>query len=184
MGKRRVIGLSGAISSGKTTAGRYLESLGFTYSRYSQVLQAMLKNRGLPSTRESLQQIGEEVYEGQGQTWLGSELIKRMPEEGDLVIDGLRHPEDHSFLAEKFGPDFYHIHIEAPEDIRRERYVDEGPSEEFSKADAHPVEANITKLAYLAHERVQNIGSIQEFLYKIRKVVIDYSEKEGRVVCQ
>ena len=65
-GKRRVVGLSGPISSGKTTAGKYLKSLGFAYGRYSQVLKAVLQERGLPVTRESLQQIGEEVYEGDG----------------------------------------------------------------------------------------------------------------------
>ena len=69
-GERRVIGLSGPISSGKTTAGRYLESQGFAYGRYSQVLQALLEERGLPVTRESLQQLGEEIHLGLGQRWL------------------------------------------------------------------------------------------------------------------
>ena len=118
--RRKVVGLSGPISSGKTTAGKYLQSLGFAYGRYSQVLQTLLQERGIPVTRESLQRVGEEVYEGRGQRWLGLELIKRLPETGDLVIDGLRHPEDHSLLVEKFGADFLHIHVEAPESLRRE----------------------------------------------------------------
>ena len=183
-GKRKVVGLSGPISSGKTTAGKYLKSLGFAYGRYSQVLQVLLQERGIPVTRESLQRVGEEVYEGRGQRWLGSELIKRMPETGDLVIDGLRHPEDHSFLNEKFGPDFIHIHIDAPESIRRQRYFDEGTSEDFTKAVTHPVESNIPKLADLAHTRIQNVGTLNAFLSEILETVNNNFGKEGRIICQ
>jgi uncharacterized protein YprB with RNaseH-like and TPR domain/predicted nuclease with RNAse H fold/dephospho-CoA kinase len=182
-GKRKVVGLSGPISSGKTSAGRHLESRGFAYGRYSQVLQALLEERGIPVTRESLQQIGEEVYEGLGQRWLGSELIKRMPESGDLVIDGLRHPEDHSFLAEKFGPDFLHIHIDAAENIQRERYLDEGTMEEFTKASAHPVEANIPKLAELAHVIIQNAETPNAFLSEVLEIVNNHFAEEGQITC-
>ncbi len=183
-GRRKVIGLSGAISSGKTTAGKYLESLGYAYGRYSQVLQALLEERAIPVTRESLQQIGEEVYEGFGQRWLGSELIKRMPESGDLVIDGLRHPEDHSFLAESFGSDFLHVHINAPEDVREERYLVEGTTDEFRRAVAHPVEANIPALAALAHATIGNAGTQNAFLSEFLEIVNNNFAKEGRVICQ
>jgi uncharacterized protein YprB with RNaseH-like and TPR domain/predicted nuclease with RNAse H fold/dephospho-CoA kinase len=183
-GKRRVVGLSGPISSGKTTAGKYLKSLGFAYGRYSQVLKAVLQEQGIPVTRESLQQIGEEVYEGRRQRWLGSELIKRMPESGDLVIDGLRHPEDHSFLVENFGSDFLHIHIDSPESLRRERYLVEGSSEQFTKAAIHPVEANIPKLSAMAHKLIRNAGEPEAFLSDIQAAVNNHFTKEGRVQCQ
>jgi uncharacterized protein YprB with RNaseH-like and TPR domain/predicted nuclease with RNAse H fold/dephospho-CoA kinase len=186
-GKRKVIGLSGPISSGKTTAGSHLRSLGFTYGRYSQVLQALLEQRGIPVARESLQQIGEEVYEGLGQRWLGSELIKRMPESGDLVIDGLRHPEDHSFLVEKFGPDFLHIYIDASEEIRMERYIAiEGPKDEFIKASTHAVEADIPKLAKLAHVVIHNKRTLPEFYLELRESInaTKHSETEGESLCQ
>lgn len=183
-GKRKVIGLSGPISAGKTTAGEYVKSLGFAYGRYSQVLEAMLKERGVPVTRQSLQQIGEEVHKGKGQRWLGSELVKRMPADGNLVIDGLRHPEDHAFLSEKFGPQFLHVHVSAPEKLRRERYLIEGPTEEFQKATVHSVESNISKLANLAHRTITNSGSIEAFLSSIRKIVLNSSTQKGSVLCQ
>jgi predicted nuclease with RNAse H fold/dephospho-CoA kinase len=182
-GKRKVVGLSGPISSGKTTAGRYLESRGFAYGRYSEVLQALLEEKGVPVNRESLQQIGEEVHEGLGQRWLGAELVKRMPDSGDLVIDGLRHPEDHSFLVEKFGPDFLHIHIDVNEGIQRQRYTNEGSSEEFTKAAAHPIESNIPKLSELAHVSVKNEGAQEAFLFTIQEIVNNYFLKDGRIKC-
>jgi uncharacterized protein YprB with RNaseH-like and TPR domain/predicted nuclease with RNAse H fold/dephospho-CoA kinase len=185
--KRKVIGLSGPISSGKTTAGKHLKSLGFSYGRYSLVLKDLLQERGDPVTRESLQQIGEEIYEEPGQRWLCRELINRMPEAGDLVIDGLRHPEDHSFLVEAFGPDFLHIHIDAPESIRLKRYVnDEGTEEEFLTAVEHPVESNIPKLAGLAHDVVRNTGTVEVFLSEILRIVGTADELEGEdyITCQ
>jgi uncharacterized protein YprB with RNaseH-like and TPR domain/predicted nuclease with RNAse H fold/dephospho-CoA kinase len=186
-GRRTVIGLSGPISSGKTTAGRHLESFGFSYGRYSLVLKEMLQERGIPVSRESLQQIGEDVYRSPGQRWLCQELLKRMPESGDLVIDGLRHPEDHSFLVEKFGPDFLHIHIDAPACVRLKRYVEiEGTEEDFRKADAHPIESNVPKLADLAHGLVKNTGTLEVFLSEILRMVgtIQETEGESRHTCQ
>jgi uncharacterized protein YprB with RNaseH-like and TPR domain/predicted nuclease with RNAse H fold/dephospho-CoA kinase len=183
-GKQMVVGLSGPISSGKTTAGEYLKSRGFAYGRYSQVLQALLEERGISVSRESLQEIGEEVYKGAGQRWLGSELIKRMPEGSDLVIDGLRHPEDHSFLTEKFGPDFLHIHINAHENVQRDRYMqEEGSSEDFTKAAAHEIESNIPKVAELAHVMIQNVGTRNDFSRRIQQIVKDYFSEEGRIIC-
>jgi len=180
---RKVVGLSGPISSGKTTAGEYLQSRGFAYGRYSQVLQALLEERCIPVTRESLQKIGQEVYKGLGQRWLGCELVKRMPERRDLVIDGLRHPEDHSFLAEKFGPNFLHIHIDVPESVQRERYVEEGSTEGFTRAVAHPIESNIPKLSELAHVVVQNVDTPKTFLARIQQIINDHFSEEGPIIC-
>lgn len=183
--KRRVIGLSGPISSGKTTAGQYLAKHGFAYGRYSQVLQSILEDRGLPVTRQSLQHIGEEVYRGLGQRWLGSELIKSMPGSGNLVIDGLRHPEDHSFLVEAFGPCFFHIHIDAPESLREQRYIaSEGNKEEFRRATAHPVEADTPKLAELANVIVHNRGSLEEFFSELSESRQNHFEIGGNSTCR
>ena len=44
---RKIIGFSGAICSGKTTAAKYLESVGFHYESYSSILKEMLKKRRL-----------------------------------------------------------------------------------------------------------------------------------------
>lgn len=183
-GKRRVIGLSGPISAGKTTVGEFLQSCGYAYGRYSQVLRSILQQRGVAVTRQSLQQIGEEVHDGPGQKWLASELINTLPQTGDLVIDGLRHPEDHAFLAEKFGPDFFHINIDAPEETRRQRYLEEGPKEDFDKASAHRIESNIPKLTALAHERVWNAGTIESLLSAVVQMIDNHFRNEDNVTCQ
>jgi hypothetical protein len=100
---RAVIGVSGPIAAGKTTVCRYLEHKGFSYARFSAVIDEMLSQAGLPIDRPHQQAMGEQVNRSPGQRWLCQELMKRIPEDaGEVVIDGLRFPEDHLFLVERF----------------------------------------------------------------------------------
>lgn len=159
--KRKVIGLSGPIATGKTTAAHFLKDAGFAYGRYSLVLKQMLADRGIESNRVSLQEIGDEVNKNPGQRWLCKQLVKLLPEKGNLVIDGLRHPEDHAFMVETFGPAFVHVHIESPEEIRAQRYIASGFTEDqFKQACGHHVETEIEKLASFAHVTVHNDGGL------------------------
>ena len=166
--ERTVIGISGPIAAGKTTAAKVLEQRGFHYARFSEVLAEILRDRDVAITRESLQQVGDEVHRNPGQRWLCERLVSCLPMRGDIVIDGLRHPEDHSYLVERYGPTFRHVHIEAPLEWRRTRYTSLGHApEEFDRAMSHPVEANVDTLEKLAHERIANVGSVAELGTKI-----------------
>ncbi len=172
--KRKVIGLSGPIATGKTTAANFIKASGFAYGRYSQVLQQMLADRGVEVSRTALQKIGDEVNKSPGQQWLCKQLVKLLPERGNLVIDGLRHPEDHAFMVETFGPAFVHVHIESPEVIRAKRYVADGNTEEeFTAACNHHAEMEINKLAELAHVTICNDGDI----VRLQKSVADIARK-------
>jgi len=169
---RRVIGFSGLIASGKTTAGEFLKSHGFQYGRFSLVLADILRDRGITPSRETLQQIGEEVNKNPGQRWLCQQLVRKLPQQGNLVIDGLRFPEDHAFLVEAFGSAFLHIHINVPKEVRLERYVSNGGDyEEFARANSHPVEESISQLASLAHVVISNTGTLESFLSKLTHTV-------------
>jgi uncharacterized protein YprB with RNaseH-like and TPR domain/predicted nuclease with RNAse H fold/dephospho-CoA kinase len=166
--QRRVVGLSGSIAAGKTTAARYLESLGFRYARYSMVLESLLVNEGEKPTRPKLQEFGAEIHHRYGQRWLGRRLLESLPEEGDLVIDGLRFPDDHAFLVERFGPAFLHIHIAVPEDIRRTRFAGrEAINSDFAKSEQHPVESHAQELRSLAHVEITNDTSLDLFQVQV-----------------
>ena len=51
-----------------------------------------------------MQKIGQEIQNSKGQRWLGKKLIENVPDHCNLVIDGLRFPEDHALMVEEFGP--------------------------------------------------------------------------------
>jgi uncharacterized protein YprB with RNaseH-like and TPR domain/predicted nuclease with RNAse H fold/dephospho-CoA kinase len=181
--ERIVVGLSGSIGAGKSTAGKFLKSRGFYYGRFSQVLGDMLQARGIMPSRESLQQIGEEVNKHPGQRWLGQELVRKFPKHGNLVIDGLRFPEDHAFLVETFGPAFLHIHLNAPREVRLARYIATGGNEsEFVAATSHPVEANVPKLASLAHVIMSNAHGMESFLREINQAIVCSKHPQGEAL--
>lgn len=163
---RRLVGISGPLAAGKTTLAKHLQGSGFAYVRYSAILAEMLEEKGEPVTRETLQRIGERINRKPGQRWLNRRLVSTLPEGTDVVIDGLRFPDDHAFLVETFGPMFSHVHLSTPRDLRRQRYIDRGGSgKEFDVAETHPVEQSTEYLAKLADECINNVGSLSK-LYK------------------
>ncbi|PHJ61573.1 hypothetical protein VF14_09160 [Nostoc linckia z18] len=161
---RIVIGFSGSMAVGKTTAGNLLKSRGFHYARYSLVLEDILNEQGIKPTRETLQQIGTEVNQKLGQRWLCKKLLEKLPKNSDIVIDGLRFPEDYAFWQETFGSSFLHIHITSPLESRMDRYIARGgEAEEFVIANSQLTEQNISHLADLAHILIVNDKTAEEF---------------------
>lgn len=98
-----------------------------------------------------------------GQRWLCEKVLEKVVGKRLIVIDGLRFPEDHAFFTETFGARFLHVHILAPAELRKSRYLDtkQGPVT-FEEADTQPVESKIDVLRGLAHIVITNDGSISE----------------------
>ncbi|SDX69140.1 ribonuclease H-like domain-containing protein [Nitrosomonas halophila] len=172
---RKIIGISGHIAAGKTTLARYFETQGYHYTRYSMVLTTMMGSLGKEVTRPKLQEFGNQVNQGLGQRGLCRKLLKTLPEKGNIVIDGLRFPDDHAFWVEVFGPAFSHIHIDASMELRRLRFENrESSPMSFEEAEAHPVEKQVASLHALAHHVLTNEKSFQN-LYSDTDHLISHS---------
>jgi len=183
---RLVIGLSGPIGAGKTTAGQFLEGMGFHYARFSLVLAEILRERGIEPTRETLQKLGDEIKSGSKQRWLGAKLLQTLPASGDIVVDGLRHPEDHALLLENFGSSFRHLYIDVPVETILERNAASGGNvEDLRSALSHRVESNVPVLASLAHERIVNTGNLDEFFAQLSAFITREAERSrNSAACQ
>jgi uncharacterized protein YprB with RNaseH-like and TPR domain/predicted nuclease with RNAse H fold/dephospho-CoA kinase len=169
---RLVIGISGPLAAGKTTAAQVLRSLGLHYGRYSMVVEDSVRGAGREPTRHALQEEGRRLHKNKGQRWLGAEMLKMLPPQGSYVIDGLRFPEDHAFLSEAFGPAFVHVHISAPPQIRRQRYLERGgAAREFETAEVHDVESQVWKLENLAKTVIPNSGTIDDLKRSIEALL-------------
>ena len=169
---RVVIGISGPLAAGKTTAAEALRQQGLVYARYSQVIEKVVRDRGLEPSRTTLQDEGQQVHNQLGQRWLGRALISRLPQGSPWVIDGLRFPEDHAFWTELLGPAFVHIHVSAPADERWRRYVArDGSRSEFEKAEAHDVESQVARLENTARYVVDNTHDLETFIRTIRTFI-------------
>jgi uncharacterized protein YprB with RNaseH-like and TPR domain/predicted nuclease with RNAse H fold/dephospho-CoA kinase len=166
------IGVSGPINAGKTTAGEVMRRLGMHYARYSQVIDKIAAERGLESTREVRQIIGLEIHRHGGQRALGRHLLGMLAGARRIVIDGMRHPEDHAFLIESFGPAFRHLTITANRDVRVNRAISSGVDPRVFEASLdHAVEANVAMLAQLADRALPNEGSIEVFQRAVETTV-------------
>jgi dephospho-CoA kinase len=183
---RVVIGVSGPIAAGKTTVCRYLEHKGFSYARFSAVIDEMLSQAGLPIDRPNQQAMGEQINKSSGQRWLGQELMKQIPEDaGEVVIDGLRFPEDHSFLVERFGTRFLHLHISAPRDTRETRYIHAGgTAEDFQAAERALTESQHDRMAALAHAIVVNGANLAHLWRQIDRIIGAARPELGGLPCQ
>lgn len=156
-----VIGISGSIGTGKTTAARIIESTGFTYSRFSQVIDEEIVEQGLVPDRETRQTFGWKMHQEKGQRWLCERVLELVAGAEYVVIDGLRFPEDRAYFFEQFSAQFIHLHMQAPEALRRARLRSQGVSEvQFTTAAAQPTEALVDQLAHLASATIDNVDSI------------------------
>ncbi len=167
---RKIVGFSGPIASGKTTAAKLLVAQNFAYARFSDVLAKQLTEKGVEISRDSLQTFGQEVHENFGQRWLCKKLIQMLPTSGNVVIDGLRFPEDHAFMVETFGPAFRHYNIEVPEELRKIRYEQRCASKSFVEANAHTVEQGVSVMKDLALTTVENHKNLGEFERLIKQL--------------
>ena len=173
--QRRVVGISGTIAAGKTTAAEHLASEGFAYGRYSQVLANIVRKSGGTVDRSSLQQLGSRIHHDPGQRWLNQQLLASMPQGKDLVIDGLRWPEDHAFWVERFGPWFFHLHISTASSIREQRHLMDGhTSEEFDVASRHNVEHGTGLLEALSSRTILNDQALTTFKQMVSEVADTY----------
>ena len=167
-----VVGFSGALGAGKTTAAKILEhDHGFAYGRYSQVIEEILSAKRRGFDRFDLQAEGRRINQKYGQRWLGQRLLTKLGTRSHIAIDGLRFPEDHAYMTEMFGSRFFHIHLIAPKTLRKKRVANrDGSSFDFDKADSHEVEQKIGLLEDLATYVVENTGSIEMLRNKVKSL--------------
>ena len=163
-----VIGISGRIAAGKTTAARRIADLGFGYTRISLVIDEEITSRGLSLDRANRQRIGMELHNGRGQAWLCERAVALAGDADRIVVDGLRWPQDHAHLVERYGHRFVHVHVKAPS---QERAARSGiPAPDFAAADTQPVESGIDALAGLATYVLENKHSLDDFKAEVARI--------------
>jgi len=119
--KKLVIGLTGPICGGKGIVAEYLRKKGFFYTSTSEQVREECRRRGIEITRDSLQDVADELRRKFGpevlakRTW---RIVKRYPL---AVVDSIRGIAEVEFLKTK--PNFCLIGVTAPRKIRYQRLV-------------------------------------------------------------
>jgi uncharacterized protein YprB with RNaseH-like and TPR domain/predicted nuclease with RNAse H fold/dephospho-CoA kinase len=175
-----VVGISGRICAGKTTTARLLERMGFSYARFSLVVDEEIVARGEYPSRASRQRIGLEINRTRGQRWLCERVLSRVRDRALIVVDGLRFRQDHAFLVERFGARFLHLHVIAGINLRRVRYDRDHPGDiSFDQSEADPVESEVDDLARLSGVMVDNSATIEDLRTAVGEIVEGLAGQNG-----
>lgn len=119
------IGLTGYMGSGKGAAAEFLKAKrGFKYISLSDIVRKEADSRGVPHTRENLQNLGNELRNTQGAGILGRRVKEEVEREPLLnwVIDGIRNPSEVREL--KKLDYFYLIGVTARKEILLKRLLE------------------------------------------------------------
>lgn len=121
---RSVIGLVGPIASGKGTVAQILKELGFEYYSLSDRIREELTRRGLPITRQWLQDMGDELRLKYGEDILAERTLEFLgaSNSGRIVIESIRNPAEARLLKEQLGATI--IGVNASPEIRYRRVVE------------------------------------------------------------
>jgi dephospho-CoA kinase len=169
-----VIGITGQLGSGKTTAAEYLAAEhGFNHIRYSQVLADWFKED--PERKSELQAVGWEVMSGGSQAELNRRLLSKILAGADWVVEGLRHPLDYETLKNAFTSRFHLVYIDSSQMERWQRLHKRGrfqTIEEFSIADQHPVEQLIPELKQFAEVCIASSEPLQQLYEPLNRFVL------------
>jgi dephospho-CoA kinase len=191
MGKsmEKTIVLVGPIASGKGTVAKMLARMGYAHFEYGDEVRKELALRGLPITREILQDVsdslrlefGTDILAQRIATSVGS--LRSQGKATKAVIDGLRHPDEVQWLKKQLQA--YVIGITIPSELRfqrlrvRGRSSDPKTSEDFAIAEqrdrgvGQPYYGNsVDECLPLANVIIANTGSREDLKRKLQETLI------------
>ena len=119
--KSIIIGLTGPMGAGHGMVAEYLKRRGFFYSSTSERVREECRQRGAEITRDSLQDVADELRRQFGPEILAKKTWKIVKKYSLAVIDSIRGVTEVDFLKNK--PNFYLIGITAPRKVRYQRVV-------------------------------------------------------------
>lgn len=83
------IGVTGTFSGGKDLVGNYLESLGYHHISTGDLVREEATQRGIPWSRENLQELGNKLREEYGAGYLTRLALTKFAD--NVVVSGLRN---------------------------------------------------------------------------------------------
>ncbi len=176
---KNVIGLAGAIGSGKTAASDHIcVKYGAAQLRYSQILTDVLGRLHLPNERGNLQTLGECLRRSFGDDVVVNAFRKDLEAcPADIVVvDGIRYPNEVAMLRTLENNVL--LFIDAPEEVRYKRAVarsEKGEAslsfKDFVKAGSRETEKQLPEIKKAADYVIENDGTVYSLYSKIDAIL-------------
>jgi dephospho-CoA kinase len=188
-----VIGLVGLDGSGKDEMAAYLSrKCAVPAVSAGDVARRIAERESRPPTGANLREISERCIRGYGKDFFMTSLIEWIEQEGWTIalINGIRTPADVATLRERFGSDFYLVHIRVGDAAlrfervrRRGELRDPDEYEEFLEGDRAEEEAfRVSETIKKADLTVGNDSTLEAFHREIDGKIIGRLLK-GKAAC-
>ncbi len=178
----KVIAFVGYPVSGKSTASQVARELGLPVVVMGDVVREKALRRGLEPTDENLGKVARELREKEGMDAIAKRCIpkirKLLKEHGVVIVDGIRGVAEIERFKRTFGDDFILIAIESPLELRferakmRKRSDDVSSIEDLKERDRREESWGLKEAMEMADFTVENTGSYEDFVEKIREILI------------
>jgi dephospho-CoA kinase len=181
--KNLIVGVAGPIGSGKGTVADWFKDKGFVSASLSDEIRIELKARGQDITRESMQEVGNELRAKFGNDVLAQRAWERLKSVGgQIILESIRHPDEAKYIKAKGN--FYLISVTADQKTRydriakRRRHGDPFSWEDFLQEDTeesmgyHGDHSQlVNKTAELADYVVDNSGTLEETYSQLAEIL-------------
>lgn len=166
----RVVVLTGHTCVGKSRLAEILQNRqGFLRLKTSDVVSKIASQRGRPTDRSGLQQLGDELDAELGDDWVYKETLKTL--EGhkgpkNLVVDSIRTEKQLAFFRSSRQLEVIHVHLYASKEHILERArVKHGDDTDYERADIIKREHDITSFRNDADVRINTDFTDSEDTY-------------------
>ncbi len=170
-----IIGLTGTNASGKGTVAEYLAGKGFARYSLSDELRNIMRQEGIPLTRQNMIQAGIKCRSEHGNGCLAKRVSGKLKGK-NAVVDSIRHPEEAKELKKLDG--FMLMAVDAPAELRYERSRargserDEKSLHDFIERESGEMhgkgaEQQIAAVMQMADCKITNDGSLEKLYKKV-----------------
>jgi dephospho-CoA kinase len=178
MEKKIIIGLVGESGSGKDTVAKYLhEKYNVKLMRFADPIKETLNIYFEQSSREDQQWMYLKLKERFGSDVLGRAIRKRVEKEnGIIVINGLRMPDDYDFV--RSFENNHVIYITADQKLRWQRTTgrnekadDNITFEKFQEMERVETEVHIPEIGAKADFTIKNEKDLEYLLSEVDRIM-------------
>jgi dephospho-CoA kinase len=174
-----VLALAGKIASGKSKlADEFAKTMGWPHVSFGDFVRGVARERGLPDTREVLQELGDKFIREELESFCKSVLAQADWKPGQpLVIEGVRHAEVDTLLRELVAPSKYFLVLVSVDDqTRKERLRAEGIDDRdlVERVETHPTEKQVKRvLPHIADYKLRGTDPIPVLINQLKAISSD-----------
>jgi cytidylate kinase len=157
MNKNPIVAFAGRIGAGKSSvSAAFAAELGWKFASFGAFVRKTAIERGMDSSRESLQAVGAELEAKDAAMFCRAVLDDASWNAGEsVVVEGIRHVRVWDTLKSLVAPQaVFLVYLEAPEELRRMRLQERCAQEAqyLERAELHSTERDvIAELRQLAN---------------------------------